>query len=103
MYKHIINGLVLRAFISRLIYKSFDTTFMGNIKSSQKIIYLFFFSNRKFLTIFSKPMLLRFQLTFPYYKTRGLSFLKQTYVYKFIYIHYKIQKELLSKKIKKIK
>lgn len=46
-------------------------------------------------------MLLRFQLTFPYYKTRGLSFLKQTYVYKFIYIHYKIQKELPSKKIKK--
>ena len=50
--------------------------FMKNIKSCQKIFLLMFFFlkknfHKKFLKIFFKPILLRYPLTFIYYKWQG--------------------------------
>ena len=53
---------VLKAFISRLLYDSFNTILIGNIKSYQKITC--FFSHKNFLKIFYKSMSLRHPLTF---------------------------------------
>ena len=42
----------------RKFYESFDITLLENIKKSKKIR-VFFFFHKKFLKIFTKPMLLR--------------------------------------------
>ena len=57
---------VLRVSVKRPFLKSFNTTFMINIKNCKKKLITFFFSYKKFLKIFSKPMPLVHPLTFPY-------------------------------------
>ena len=43
----------------RQFYESFDTTLLENIKKVKKLVFFFFFFHKKFLKIFTKPMLLR--------------------------------------------
>ena len=57
---------VFKTIVNKLFLKSFDTSFMGNIKNHQKKVTIFFFlfSYKKFLKLFLKPISLRRLLTF---------------------------------------
>jgi len=46
----------LRAFVNGQFLESFNITFIGNIKNCEKNQLFFFFSLKKFLKIFPKPM-----------------------------------------------
>ena len=50
--------------LNKLYKESFDTTFMGNIKSYKKKLIILSFSHKFFLKIVPQPMLLGHPLTF---------------------------------------
>ena len=63
----VIVTYVFKKIVNKLFLKSFDTSFMGNIKNHQKkvtVFFFFLFSYKKFLKLFLKSISLRHLLTF---------------------------------------
>lgn len=61
--------VVFRVIVNRSYKKSYNTTFIRNIKTVKKKINFFFFSCKKFLKLFLKSILLKHPLTFSIKKT----------------------------------